>query len=344
MYTYDDKTMEPIPPNLDPGEKLHIFVTQDECYFHVNEHARRQWLAEGQQALRKKGNGQGIHVSDYMIETRGRLALNETEIAAQAILPPEQRLRVTDARKIIYPGKNADKWWDLAQLEDQLKDAADIFEFIHPDAVGVWAFDCSSAHEGLADNALNVNRMNVKPGGKQTLLRDTIIPLSNPPPEPGRIDTRGLPQSLVYPLDHPNEDLQGEAKGMRVVLEERVSVYDRLVKEVGGEKKLVGKCESCRKSQVKKDAERRVALAEAAGQDDNIADADVAAAEGPSVESESKWCCMLRVLSLQEDFVNEKPKIQHYLEGRGHRCIFYPKFHCELNSIEMLWGYGKYCM
>ena len=53
--------------------------------------------------------------------------------------------------------------------------------------------------------------MNVKPGGKQTLLRDTIIPLSNPPPEPGQIDTRGLPQSLVYPLDHPNEDLQGKA-------------------------------------------------------------------------------------------------------------------------------------
>jgi hypothetical protein len=46
---------------------------------------------------------------------------------------------------------------------------------------------------------------------------------------------------------------------------------------------------------------------------------------------------------LQDDFVNEKPDIQHHLEGRGHVCIFYPKFHCEINPIEMLWGYMKYC-
>jgi hypothetical protein len=83
-------------------------VTQDECYFYVNEHACQQWLAEGQQALHKKGNGQGIHVSDYMIETKGCLVLNATEIAAWATLPPEQQLQVKDARKIIYPGKNAD--------------------------------------------------------------------------------------------------------------------------------------------------------------------------------------------------------------------------------------------
>ena len=79
--------------------------------------------------------------------------------------------------------------------------------------------------------------MNVKLGVKQTLLQDTIIPLSNPPPEPGHIDMCGLPQSLVYPLDHPNKDLQGKAKGIQAVLEEHVSVYDWLVKEVGGKKK-----------------------------------------------------------------------------------------------------------
>jgi hypothetical protein len=40
--------------------------------------------------------------------------------------------------------------------------------------------------------------------------------------------------------------------------------------------------------------------------------------------------------------MNEKPMIQHFLEARGHECIFYLKFHCEFNSIEMLWGYTKY--
>ena len=77
---------------------------------------------------------------------------------------------MTDAHKIIYPGKNTDKWWDLPQLMEQMKDAVDVFEYIHPGAVGVWAFDCSSAHEGLSPDTLNVNRMNVNPGGKQTLM------------------------------------------------------------------------------------------------------------------------------------------------------------------------------
>jgi hypothetical protein len=163
---------------------------------------------------------------------------------------------VTDARKIIYPGKNADKWWDLSQLIEQIKDAVDVFEYIHPGAVGVWAFDCSSVHEGLSPDALNVNRMNINPGGKQTLMPDTITPTSNPPPKAGQPDTHGLPQSLVYPLNHPDPKLAGKAKGMKAVIQEWVSVYDKLVEQVRGEKKVIGKCKNCRKSQVKKDAER----------------------------------------------------------------------------------------
>ena len=54
------------------------------------------------------------------------------------------------------------------------------------------------------------------------------------------------------------------------------------------------------------------------------------------------WCCLYRVLSLQDDFTNEKPMIQHYVEGWSHVCIFLPKFHCKLNTIEMLWGFMKY--
>ena len=83
-------------------------------------------------------------------------------------------------------------------------------------------------------------------------------------------------------------------------------------------------------------------MAEAAGQEDTIDDTDLDTAEGPMIESDSKWCCLYRVISLQDDFINEKPMIQHYLEEQGHLCVFYLKFHCEFNSIEMLWGHAKY--
>lgn len=60
-------------------------------------------------------------------------------------------------------------------------------------------------------------------------------------------------------------------------------------------------------------------------------------------EPQNWWCCLYQVISLQDDSENEKPEIQHYLEGRGHLCMFYLKFHCKINPIEMLRGYMKYC-
>jgi len=119
----------------------------------------------------------------------GQLALTPEQIANQMALPKAERLCIFDAHKIIYPGKNHDAWWDLEQLQAQTIDAVNIFEYLHPDKIGVWLFDCSLAHEGLAADALNVNNMNVNPGGKQKLLWDTIIPLNNPPPQPGKVYT-----------------------------------------------------------------------------------------------------------------------------------------------------------
>jgi hypothetical protein len=52
-------------------------------------------------------------------------------------------------------------------------------------------------------------------------------------------------------------------------------------------------------------------------------------------------CCMQRVLSLEEDFASEKPLLQLIIERAGHKCLFLPKFHCELNPIEMVWGQAK---
>ena len=60
-------------------------------------------------------------------------------------------------------------------------------------------FDQSSCHKAMADDRLDASRMNVNPGGKQPLMRDTVW--------------AGRPQSMVFAL--------GVAKGMRKVLKER---------------------------------------------------------------------------------------------------------------------------
>ena len=143
-----------------------------------------------------------------------------------------------------------------------VKDAVAIASFKYPsDKVTVcWLFDYSSCHKAFSDNALNVKRMNVKPGGAQAIMQETIW--------------NGKPQAMVYP--------DGTAKGMKAVLEEIGINTNNMVA------------------------------------DD-----------------------MRLVLGHHYDFQNQKTIVEKYLIGEGFRVVFIPKFHCELNPIERVWGQAK---
>ena len=54
-----------------------------------------------------------------------------------------------------------------------------------------------------------------------------------------------------------------------------------------------------------------------------------------------KNCRMRKILLNEPDFLEQKPLIEECITSRGHICVFYPKFHCELNFIELFWGYTK---
>ena len=51
---------------------------------------------------------------------------------------------------------------------------------------------------------------------------------------------------------------------------------------------------------------------------------------------DSDHCCMARLLSQQDDFKNQESMLETLIKKAGHECIFLPKFHCELNPIEMV--------
>jgi hypothetical protein len=54
---------------------------------------------------------------------------------------------------------------------------------------------------------------------------------------------------------------------------------------------------------------------------------------------ENKTCCMAQLLSRQDNFRSQKSQLEEMITEQGHLCIFLPKFHCELNPIEMVCFY-----
>ncbi|ETW85577.1 hypothetical protein HETIRDRAFT_308975 [Heterobasidion irregulare TC 32-1] len=51
---------------------------------------------------------------------------------------------------------------------------------------------------------------------------------------------------------------------------------------------------------------------------------------------ENEHCCMACLLSNQADVKNQVSLLKQEIIAHGHICIFHPKFHCELNLIEMM--------
>jgi len=206
----------------------------------------------------------------------------------------------------------------------------------YADGVGVFIFDCSLAHEAFASDALLAHKMNWGPGGAQPMMHDTINPMTKEQ------------QSMVFPSDYSGKDkdgnsLAGKPKGMEQVLHER-GLLAGLVAKHGG--KLVSVCATCKNSQAAWDA----AMKEVKAKWDEIEGSGIeglveqGASEMEAEDLEhAKDCCMQQVLSLQPDFQAEKPLLQLVIKQAGHKCLFLPKFHCELNLIEMVWGQAKCC-
>ena len=54
-------------------------------------------------------------------------------------------------------------------------------------------------------------------------------------------------------------------------------------------------------------------------------------------------CCADRIIELQPDFMLQTSVLEETILKKNHKCIFLPKFHCELNFIEMFLGQKDKC-
>ena len=189
-------------PASDQRAKTVVFF-HDESTFMSNEDQSTQWGMKGEKMMKPKSRGAGIMVSDFVDEHNGFLALSDAEYDRVKVLNP--RLRKY-AREFLEYGENKEGYWTRDRFIAQMQRAVEIAEIKYPKEEGwrhVWVFDHSSCHAAMADDALDVGKMNVKPGGKQRIMHDTTW------------------NGRVWKLYYKERDGKKVAKGMKMVLEER---------------------------------------------------------------------------------------------------------------------------
>ena len=325
----------------------------DECTVHAKEQVSTAWTLPGENPLRLKSDGRLIHVSSFIVEASaltGRLALTDEQWEEQLIrnetLDEPDRLP-RDAQVLMNAGSSYEGWWDMKLLKLQMQNAISLFEIMFPGAVGIWTFDNSSSHGAFSEDALRINNMNLGIGGGQKLMHETIIPSDDPlTPE----NLRGRRQSMIIE-DGP---ASGKAKGIAIVLKER-GLWDHYTRlAIGERRKMVAKCRGCKERVRRQSAQARAELLVREHANDDMSldyeatithQLSTTAAEGSEDDVRrsdlANNCCWTKILSQQSDFLGERNQLQNLIEGRGHVCVFLPKYHCELNSIEYYWAWVK---
>ena len=119
-----------------------------------------------------KSKGSRIMVSDFIEEKGGYLHLTDSE--HDNIKEADPTIRKY-ARQLFEYGEAKEGYWTSEKFMSQIKEAEKIAVAKYPRQEGwrlVWIFDHSSCHAAMTNDALDVNKMNVNPGGKQRVMRD----------------------------------------------------------------------------------------------------------------------------------------------------------------------------
>lgn len=178
----------------------------------------------------------------------------------------------------------------------------------YPNCQALFIFDNSTNHGGWADDALRAHLMNRFPGGKQPKMHRTEY-------------KRGVVQSMVFEI---GDELLVPWKNPRTeekqVPGEILGKYDDLVGQPKGVEQVL--------------RERGYTFATGVPKPYRCK-----ASSGGCYKP--GHCCMETMLSHEPDFRREKTRLHQSCISAGHKLLLLPKFHPELNPIEILWGACK---
>ncbi|TFY70750.1 hypothetical protein EVG20_g2243, partial [Dentipellis fragilis] len=191
-----------------------VVCAHDESTMQANDGMKRSWVLDGEQPLRKKGQGRGIHRSDVICSTVGWLkdAGQSLEYGKnyEGYWTGELFVNQVTFDQVIFRTSSDFEFLCASQLKTKIIPA---FEDAHgPGYQALFLIDNSQGHAAYAEDSLRATRMNLKPGGKQARMRD------------GWYHAHGADdQCIIQPMNFPpqHKEHPNEPKGMRQVLKER---------------------------------------------------------------------------------------------------------------------------
>jgi hypothetical protein len=212
------------------------------------------------------------------------------------------------ARVLFKAGKNQDGYFSGENIIQHVETAMDILEKHFPNEQHIFIFDNAKTHTKRADDALSARKMpkNTPAPGKNWGVSVTERDAS------GKIiyGTDGKPQKVIRRMADatlPNGQSQSlyfpEGHPRAGVFKGMAKILEE--RGLEQESKLRAEC------------------------------------PGFKCTPGETSCCARQVLYNQPDFISVRSQLENTCEKRGFRVIFAPKFHCELNFIEMCWGYAK---
>ncbi|TFK17275.1 hypothetical protein FA15DRAFT_683571 [Coprinopsis marcescibilis] len=206
------------------------------------------------------------------------------------------------AQKIIRPGKGHDMYSNNDDIIDQFIKAVQIVKEAYPDFEHVFVYDNATTHLKRFEDSISAQKM---PKGCKDINRKCIHVI-------GKNGTLMSKKKTI-----PMADAQfADRRPQRLYYDDgsnqgKFNGMLQILEEQGFHKKVAnfGKLNvECKKFKCPEDKEN---------------------------------CCLCHILYNQPDFANGKSKLEIVLEQYGMQVLLLPKFHCELNFIEQVWGYAK---
>ena len=341
---YTGEYMETEIIGRDIGMQRRVIVSyHDECCAHTADRENRSWFHMNTGSMQPKSKGSARMVSAYCCADVG--------VWQSSI-------------KYIEPGTgdNKDDWWKGSDLVQQAREH--LLEVVQafPDCDIVDVYDNSTGHNCRAPDALDIENINAKPGGRNyKAMRNGYYTVDGAKKEQSmyfgvgdtlhikvtkgtEVSTSTAKYKTITEYEKgyivtSDSELVGVAKGAKQLLEERGLAYQ------------YAKCAKV-KHREEMSASRTYTLEEWIEDKYNYDKlCDYLMIPGSSDASDladtlACNCCMC-VLSSQPDFVAQKSWLEEVYSdynnvyGTAHKCIFLPKFHPELNPIERVWSMMK---